>query len=235
VASIVAASLAAAPVAAQQRDSARAGVAAPAPAPQPQDTGGPPVSPKRAFLSSLLVPGLGQAALDRGHTGALFVFVEALSLSMLQKSLADLREAKRLEGDSLAFGYTTQRGNATITDPLSGQPFTVQCREGNAPGFRPVSSQPRTSPTVGIDTVFAIVCPTRWTTRLVEARRTHVEDWVALLIFNHLISGADAFVAAHLWDLPGRVRVSSARRDLPRDERAPAFRPPVAISLEVSW
>ena len=35
-----------------------------------------------------------------------------------------------------------------------------------------------------------------------SARKTHVEDWEAALVFNHLISAADAFVAAQLWDLP---------------------------------
>jgi hypothetical protein len=41
----------------------------------------------------------------------------------------------------------------------------------------------------------------------VRARKQHVEDWVALLIFNHLFAAADAFVAAQLWDVPARVSV----------------------------
>ena len=42
-----------------------------------------------------------------------------------------------------------------------------------------------------------------------------IEDWIALLVFNHLVSGADAFVAAHLWDLPAQVSTSeSAPRTL---------------------
>ncbi|MEO9034154.1 MAG: hypothetical protein ABI442_01490 [Gemmatimonadaceae bacterium] len=39
----------------------------------------------------------------------------------------------------------------------------------------------------------------------VKTREAHVEDWVALLIANHLFSGADAFVAAHLWDVKARL------------------------------
>jgi hypothetical protein len=42
---------------------------------------------------------------------------------------------------------------------------------------------------------------------LINARRLHLEDWLAVLIFNHLISGADAYVAANLWDLPARVSI----------------------------
>ena len=48
----------------------------------------------------------------------------------------------------------------------------------------------------------------------VRARRLHVEDWVAALIFNHLFSGADAFVAAQLWDLPAQVSFRPAPRGL---------------------
>ena len=55
----------------------------------------------------------------------------------------------------------------------------------------------------------------------VRTREAHVEDWVALLVANHLFAGADAFVAAHLWDvqahlglrvLPGGARVSASLR-----------------------
>jgi hypothetical protein len=41
----------------------------------------------------------------------------------------------------------------------------------------------------------------------VKARRLHYEDWVAMLIFTHLFSGADAFVSAHLRDLPRQVEL----------------------------
>lgn len=43
---------------------------------------------------------------------------------------------------------------------------------------------------------------------LVNARRLHLEDWLAALIFNHLLAGADAYVAANLWDLPARVTIT---------------------------
>lgn len=41
----------------------------------------------------------------------------------------------------------------------------------------------------------------------VRTRRQQVEDWTAILIFNHLFAGADAFVAANLWDVPARVGI----------------------------
>jgi hypothetical protein len=39
----------------------------------------------------------------------------------------------------------------------------------------------------------------------VKSRRAHVEDWIALLVANHLFAGADAYVAAHLWDVKTRL------------------------------
>jgi hypothetical protein len=46
----------------------------------------------------------------------------------------------------------------------------------------------------------------------VAARRTHFEDWVAALVFNHLFAGADAFVAANLADFNTNVQVTSTGR-----------------------
>jgi hypothetical protein len=45
----------------------------------------------------------------------------------------------------------------------------------------------------------------RFTSKEIKTRQAHVEDWIALLVFNHLIAGADAFVASHLWDVPARI------------------------------
>jgi hypothetical protein len=48
----------------------------------------------------------------------------------------------------------------------------------------------------------------------VSARRSHVEDWIALLIANHLFAASEAFVAASLWDVNARVTVSGNRSNL---------------------
>jgi len=147
-------------------DSARAAVAAAPAAVTARDTlGGPPISPRSAFLRSLIVPGLGQAALDRGTAGGIFVSLEALSLLMTIKSKRDLRVARRLEADSLFLGIDADGDTLFAPSPVAGR---------------------------------------------VRARKQHVEDWVALLIFNHLFAAADAFVAAQLWDVPARVSVTRA-------------------------
>ena len=174
------AALPALPAAAQQQDSARVGVV---PAPRPplsRDSARlvPPVSPRRAFLSSLLLPGLGQERLKRRKARTLFAIVEAGSAFMIVKSARDLGRAKDAP-DSLPYSYDV------------GSPFSPGTPV--AGGFRFV---PVNGPNLIADRV--------------RARRVHLEDWIALMAFNHLIAGADAFVAAHLWDLPAQVSTSEA-------------------------
>ena len=130
---------------------------------------GRPISPGKAFLQSLLIPGRGQITLGKKNASRFYIAVEALSIGMIIKSYGDLREAKRHEGDSLAVEWDV--------DPVTGDSTPTRFE------------------------------PTRFTPELTNARRTHVEDWIALLIFNHLLSAADAYVAANLWDFPAKVTV----------------------------
>ncbi len=124
----------------------------------------PPITPKAAFLHSLLVPGWGQSALRRTTAATIFASAELGMIYMVGKSRADLRSAKALQrADSL-----------TVGDPSRGEPVT------KVPSVDP---------------------------RLINARRLHLEDWIAAWIFNHLLAGADAYVAANLWDLPARVSI----------------------------
>ena len=139
-----------------------------------------PLTPKRAFLYSLAVPGSAQTILGRPRTAALFVTVEALAITMARKSANDLREAKRYARDSLVVSYRT--------DPVTG--LVVLDSTG-----RPI-------PTGYLANDLATRVP---------ARRTHFEDWIATLIFNHLLSGAEAFVSAHLWQVPAEI--SMQRRE----------------------
>ena len=135
----------------------------------------PPISPRRAFLYSLAVPGSAQTILDRPRTAAFFVTIEALSIAMARKSANDLREAKRFARDSIVATYQT--------DPTTG----IALRDTSGA------------------LIPATFVPNRFGGDRVPARKTHFEDWIAMLVFNHLISGAEAFVSAQLWDLPGQV------------------------------
>lgn len=66
----------------------------------------PPLTPRRAFVYSAILPGLGQSRLDRGSSGALFAAVELAALVMVRRSSADLREARRFLADSLPLEFT---------------------------------------------------------------------------------------------------------------------------------
>ena len=184
----------AAPLAAQRADSVRAGIARPLASPlvaaPPEDSLAPPISARRAFLYSFLLPGAGQAKLDRAGTGGMFFLIEVASLVLVHRSAADLRIARAFSGDSVPLRYQV--------DPVTG----LVARGTN-----------------GAPLVAAWSAP-RYDESWVRTRRLHYEDWLAVLFFNHLFAGADAFVAAQLWDLPGKVAI-----------RATPFGPLISASI----
>lgn len=137
-----------------------------------RDTTPARVTPRGAFLRSLLVPGWGQAKLDRGTAGAVFVLTETLAAVMLVKSKRQLDRAKDARGDSVFIGYELAGDGSPVLDDV-GNPVLI---------FEPDPLAART-----------------------RSRRQQLEDWIAILAFNHLFSGADAFVAGHLGDIPRRL------------------------------
>lgn len=179
---LTSASLASAAIA-QVRDSARAGTPPRvANTTRARDSLTPPITPRRAFLYSLIAPGWGQSRLDRPTAGAIYAGFEFLSIAMLTKSRYDLAVAKRRAKEVIADTYAVDGQGIPKIDSMTKKPIiadTVPNRYG----------------TVGDD---------QQRSRL-KARRLHYEDWVAMLFFSHLFSGADAFVSAHLWDLPAQV------------------------------
>lgn len=42
-----------------------------------------------------------------------------------------------------------------------------------------------------------------------DLKRQEVQDWVVVLVFNHLMAGAEAFVSAELWDFPPDLELRS--------------------------
>jgi hypothetical protein len=98
------------------------------------------ISPLNALWRSMLLPGWGQARLNRKLAGGIFVGWEAVTLGMTLKTRSELRYLRR-----------NQSGRA-------------------------------------------------------DDKRQEHEDWVVLLAFNHLFSGLEAYVSAHLADFPGDLR-----------------------------
>jgi hypothetical protein len=157
-----------------------AGVSATQPRPRAAQ---PPISAKRAFLYSLALPGLGQAALQRPNAGALYFALEILSIGMAIKSNEDLRLARERARDSVVLRFEIDQSTGLpVVDPTTGQPKVAEFARN------------------------------RYDAERLRARRTHFEDWIAFLVFNHLFSGADAFVSAQLWDLPAQVGLQAAPR-----------------------
>lgn len=176
--------LAATPLAAQQVDSVRVGPPAsdttrrPARSLAPLQP--PPISPGRAFLYSVLVPGLGQAKLDRHYVGAGFFMVEVLALSIASRTAADLRSARAFQGDSVPLTYAVDATTGQVKIGAKGLPEVATWQKNG------------------------------YGAALVKVRKLQYEDWVALVIFNHLVSAADAFVASQLWDLPQHLKLRTA-------------------------
>lgn len=203
------AAVAAVDAAAQQSDSARAGVRATASdttaravprarlprAPQVRDSLSPPVSPGRAFLLSLALPGLGQSRLNRPTAGAVYFTAEAIYLAMLGKAANDLRIAKAHAGDVIVNNYAVDgsTGAPIISDSVYSVKDTLRSKYADpiSTGSASTSQDQRSR---------------------VKARRLHFEDWIAMLAFNHLFSAADAFVSSQLWDLPAQVEMRTLRR-----------------------
>src|SRR5437762_14048581 len=138
----------------------------------PTDSVKPPLSPRRAFLYSALLPGSAQSVLGRNKAAAAMLVVEAMAIAMIRESAADVREARRMSGDDSVVATYVDNNGAQTTQP--------------------------------------VLIARRFDTQYVHVRQSHVEDWIAFLVANHLFSGADAFVAANLWDIPAQLQIRLA-------------------------
>lgn len=138
------------------------------------------MSPRRAFLTSLVLPGYAQTVFGRNRAALLFAVVEVGAIGMARKAAMALNEAKAFARDSVVDTYQIDPVTGlAVLDPSTGQPI---------PETYVVS---------------------RFTADRIRARRTHYEDWIAAIVFNHLIAGADAYVAANLWDFETNVNVTA--------------------------
>ncbi|MGI8545947.1 MAG: hypothetical protein ACR2M1_01225 [Gemmatimonadaceae bacterium] len=82
----------------------------------------------------------------------------------------------------------------------------LDLREAKAAKRDSVATTFTVNPTTGAITPSAFV-KSPLVARL-GARHTHYEDWIAAVIFNHVIAGADAYVAANLWDFKANIAVN---------------------------
>jgi hypothetical protein len=133
----------------------------------------PPLRPAGAFLRSFLIPGYSQSVMKRPVPMVIFSAVEATGWAMLLRSLNDLNRAKRFARDSVVADYSYDASTGLVNrHPQTGAP------------------------------VISSIEPDLYSPGLITARRKHVEDWAAIVVFNHLLSAVDALVATHLWEVP---------------------------------
>lgn len=132
----------------------------------------PPISPRRALVLSLVLPGYAQSRLRRPAAAVLFAATEVLFVGLARQAALDLREAKAARRDSVPTTFTVDANTGVVT-PAAFVRSPLAARLG--------------------------------------ARRTHYEDWIAAIIFNHIIAGADAYVAANLWDFHANVSLDPVR------------------------
>ena len=113
----------------------------------------------------------------------IFAIIEVGSIGMARKSAIDLRVAEAMGTDSVVATYKIDPNTGVAEiDPKTGLPIP--------------------------DTYIA----STYNQDRINARRTHYEDWIAAIVFNHLFSGADAYVAANLWDFKTNVGVLANSR-----------------------
>jgi hypothetical protein len=137
-----------------------------------------PVSPGRAFVRALLLPGWGHASIGSYTRGGFYFTTEAataIMLARIQRRLAIAKDARnlresRVREELLAVGTSPD----SVADLVDRDDGVASARE------------------------------------LVFSRREQLEDWVALAAFLVFLSGADAFVSAHLRDFPPPVAVEAA-------------------------
>jgi hypothetical protein len=101
------------------------------------------ISPGNALWRSLLIPGWGQARLNRKLAAGMFVAWEGVTIGMSLKTGRELRYLRR-----------TNSARA-------------------------------------------------------DGKRQEHEDWLVLLAFNHVLSGVEAYISAHLTDFPGDLRLNA--------------------------
>jgi hypothetical protein len=167
------------------------------------------ITPARAFVRSLLVPGWGQFSMGATLRGSIYASLQGASAVMLAKTQIKISDARN--------DASTLR--KTAVDSLIA---FAQARKDTAL-IRKYSNPD--SVTEVANTTFAVADKES----LVKARVKQREDWITYFLFFTLASGVDAFVGAHLSDFPGTVTAEPIpaggmrlRLDFPLGGRPPA-------------
>lgn len=164
---------------------ARAQQATPAP-PAPlaaRDTSAKRLSPRTAFIRSLIIPGWGQFSAGAEKRAVTFALLQSSSWYMLAKTLNKLSDAHKIETMRITL----------VTDTLRAQ------MQRDTALARVLSADSAFKNRIdAADTVVA-------SRSLITSREAQRQDWITYTLFLTLASGVDAFVAAHLADFPATI------------------------------
>jgi Family of unknown function (DUF5683) len=161
----------------------------------PADSLDDSISPRSAFLRSLVVPGWGQASVGSYGRGAVFFALQGASHYMLARTLARLGQARRVE--DRVVGLVTDSINqfiAEATKPETCELFPGPCAEAERLRDDPTGAAFETE--VAADTAVSRI------RNLVDAREDQKQDWITYTIFFTMMGGVDAYVNRHLQDFP---------------------------------
>lgn len=145
------------------------------------DTTAEGLSPRTAMIRSWLVPGWGQSSAGAYFRGGVFVAAQSGSWYMLVKTIVKLREARAME--DVRVRWVTDSLNALIAEDPDGAGRDLA---------DPVRFQ------AAVDSSARVIRARN----LVDSRKQQQQDWITATLFLTLLSGVDAFVAAHLADAP---------------------------------
>ena len=175
-----------------------------------QDTAPRPMTPRGAFIRSMILPGWGQSAFGSYFRGGVFFAGWAGNWFMNFRNHTRLDEAEHRYG--MRVGELRDSLVASCFQPVDYLPGGSVDEQTCGPG-----APNRDSVLAWIEGNGLVDAAVRNDEagndlrKLVRSREQQREDWIAWSIFWILASGVDGYVTAHLADFPATIDVDPAR------------------------
>lgn len=167
-----------------------------------------PMSPRGAFIRSLVIPGWGQVAFD-AHVRASIYFTGWVGNWYMNirnyRRLGDVRDEYEIRREEIRDSLVAELPDSLQDEGVDEFELDQAVRQDTASGG---GNELR---------------------KLVRAREQQREDWIAWSIFWLLASGIDAYVTAHLSDFPAAIEVR------PNRDRSVSIRLEVPLPRKRPW
>lgn len=151
------------------------------------------ISPRSAFIRSLIIPGWGQASVGSYGRGGFFFALQSASYYMLFRTHHRLQSAREIQIREVRFAADSiHEAIDSATTPEACLANSAACQaahtlRGNPTAFRTAVDSSTNVARMG---------------GLVESREDQMQDWIAYTLFFTLMGGVDAYVNRHLIDAP---------------------------------